>query len=172
MGISGIACSDGAFCTIAISHGSGATGSATTVRRPSISKGIAFVGAGSTSNTMARLDLFGDSASARKDSVWPASRRLGDRSTLKDVDPPATPQCALASAKVRFGFTTSDLHRLTTVRRSLFSVRMMARTAVAKPAFAYSITTANWSHQQSARALVVLVTQDPRMQTGRPTPVE
>jgi hypothetical protein len=121
---------------------------------------------------MARLDLFGDSASARKVSVWPASRRLGDRSTLKDVDPPATPQCALAPVKVRFGLTTSDLHRLTTIRRSLFSVRTMARTAVAKRAFAYSIATANASAQRSARALVVLVKQDPRMQTGRPTPVE
>ncbi|HZC80612.1 MAG TPA: hypothetical protein VE222_02660, partial [Nitrospiraceae bacterium] len=41
-----------------------------------------------------------------------------------------------------------------------------------EPAFAYSIATANSSAQQSARALVVLVTQDPRMQTGRPTLVE
>ena len=41
-----------------------------------------------------------------------------------------------------------------------------------EPAFAYSIGIANSSDQQLARALVVLVTQDPRMQTGRPTPVE
>jgi quercetin dioxygenase-like cupin family protein len=41
-----------------------------------------------------------------------------------------------------------------------------------EPAFAYSIGIANSSDQQPARALVVLVTQDPRMQTGRPTPVE
>ena len=41
-----------------------------------------------------------------------------------------------------------------------------------EPAFAYSIATANASAQQSARALVILVTQDPRMQTGRPTLVE
>ena len=41
-----------------------------------------------------------------------------------------------------------------------------------EPAFAYSIATANASAQQSARALVVLVTQDPRMHTGRPTLAE
>jgi quercetin dioxygenase-like cupin family protein len=41
-----------------------------------------------------------------------------------------------------------------------------------EPAFAYSIATANSSAQQSARALVVLVTQDPRMQAGRPTLAE
>jgi hypothetical protein len=39
-------------------------------------------------------------------------------------------------------------------------------------AFAYRIATANSSAQQPARALVILVTQYPRMQTGRPTPVE
>ena len=42
----------------------------------------------------------------------------------------------------------------------------------AQPALAYRIAIANSSAQQSARALVVLVTQDPRMRTGRPTPVE
>ena len=41
-----------------------------------------------------------------------------------------------------------------------------------EPAFASSIATANWSTQQSARALVVLFTQDPRMQTGQPAPIE
>jgi quercetin dioxygenase-like cupin family protein len=41
-----------------------------------------------------------------------------------------------------------------------------------EPAFAYSIAIANSSDQQSARALVVLVTQDPGMQAGRPTLVE
>ena len=41
-----------------------------------------------------------------------------------------------------------------------------------EPAFAYSIAIANSSEQQSARALVVLVTQDPGMQVGRPTLVE
>ena len=41
-----------------------------------------------------------------------------------------------------------------------------------QPAFAYSIATENSSAQQSARALVILVTQDPRMQTGRSTLVE
>lgn len=41
-----------------------------------------------------------------------------------------------------------------------------------EPAFAYSIATDNSSTQQSARALVVLVAQDPRTQTGQPTPVE
>ena len=41
-----------------------------------------------------------------------------------------------------------------------------------EPAFAYGIAIANSSDQQPARALVVLVTQDPRMQAGRPTPVE
>lgn len=41
-----------------------------------------------------------------------------------------------------------------------------------EPAFAYSIATANSSARQSARALVVVVAQDPRTQTGQPTPVE
>jgi quercetin dioxygenase-like cupin family protein len=41
-----------------------------------------------------------------------------------------------------------------------------------EPAFAYSIATANSSDQQSARALVILVTPDTRTQTGRPTRVE
>ena len=41
-----------------------------------------------------------------------------------------------------------------------------------EPAFAYSIATANSSDQQSARALVILVTPDTRTQTGRPTLVE
>ena len=41
-----------------------------------------------------------------------------------------------------------------------------------EPAFAYSIAIANSSDQQSARALVILVTPDTRTQTGRPTLVE
>ena len=41
-----------------------------------------------------------------------------------------------------------------------------------EPAFAYSIAIANSSDQQSARALVILVTPDTRTQTGRPTRVE
>ena len=41
-----------------------------------------------------------------------------------------------------------------------------------EPAFAYSIATANSSDQQSARALVILVTPDTRTQTGRPTRVD
>jgi quercetin dioxygenase-like cupin family protein len=41
-----------------------------------------------------------------------------------------------------------------------------------EPAFAYSIAIANSSDQQSARALVVLVTQDPGTQAGWPTLVE
>ena len=41
-----------------------------------------------------------------------------------------------------------------------------------QPAFAYSIAIVNSSDQQSARALVTLVTQDPRMQTGRLTLIE
>jgi hypothetical protein len=39
-------------------------------------------------------------------------------------------------------------------------------------AFAYSIAIASSSDQQSARALVVLVTQDPGMQPGRSTLIE
>jgi quercetin dioxygenase-like cupin family protein len=41
-----------------------------------------------------------------------------------------------------------------------------------EPAFAYSIATANSSDQQSARALVILVTSDTRTQTGRPALVK
>jgi quercetin dioxygenase-like cupin family protein len=41
-----------------------------------------------------------------------------------------------------------------------------------EPAFAYSIAIASSSVQESARALVVLVTQDPGMQTGRSTLIE
>lgn len=41
-----------------------------------------------------------------------------------------------------------------------------------EPAFAYSITIANSSDQQSAQALVVLVTGDSGMQTRRPTLTE
>jgi quercetin dioxygenase-like cupin family protein len=41
-----------------------------------------------------------------------------------------------------------------------------------EPAFAYSIAIANSSDQQSARALVVLVTPDTRTQAGRLTRVE
>jgi quercetin dioxygenase-like cupin family protein len=41
-----------------------------------------------------------------------------------------------------------------------------------EPAFAYSIAAKNPSAHEPARTLVILVTQDPKMQTGRPTLVE
>jgi quercetin dioxygenase-like cupin family protein len=40
------------------------------------------------------------------------------------------------------------------------------------PAFANNIATANSSGQQSARALVILFTEDPGTQTNRSSPIE
>jgi len=57
-------------------------------------------------------------------------------------------------------------HGRTTADQRQPKLRLMTLIA---PAFAYSIATANSSAKKSARALVVLVTEDPRMQTGGPT---
>ena len=97
MGINRIACSDGAFCTIAISHSAaGATGGKLSQQRHS-----------------ARPHL----------------------------------------VKVRFGLTKSDPYR---------------------PNYSPSIAIlgSDDGADRSSEALVVLVTQGPRMQTGRPTLIE
>jgi hypothetical protein len=97
MGTNRIACSDGAFCTIAIAHGA----------------------AGPTGGKLSQ-----QGHSARPHPV-----------------------------KVRFGLTTSD------------PCRPNYNSSIA-------ILGSDDGAHRSSEALVVLVTQDPRMQTGRPTLIE